>query len=178
MTDAPCPRRGRKAPVRSRGILLLGLLIGLALGSIGLMALVDNWALERQRQREQDLLFAGDQIRLAIRAYYYGAPAGQTRQLPLSLQALLEDARYPMPVRYLRRLYADPVTGSAEWGELRMGDRLAGVYSKSQAQPIKQAGFAPAYTAFNGTQSYQDWAFVFVVPGRAGLYSSQKESTP
>lgn len=157
----------RLAIARTRGMVLLGLLISLALGSIGLMAMVDNWALDRQREREQDLLFVGDQYRQAIRSYYFGAPAGQVRQLPLNLAMLLEDERYPTPVHHLRRLYPDPITGSDEWGEVRIGDRLAGIYSKSQAQPIKQDGFAPAYAGFKMKDSYQDWAFVFAIPNRA-----------
>jgi type II secretory pathway pseudopilin PulG len=169
MLRTPLHSPHRCATPRSHGIMLLGLLISLALGSIGLMAMVDNWALERQRQREQDLLFVGDQYRQAIRRYYFGAPAGQARQLPLNLEALLEDERYPMPMRYLRRLYPDPITGSSEWGEVRMGDRLVGVYSKSEAAPIKRAGFAPAYDSFKDKESYQDWAFVFTVPGRASV---------
>ena len=157
---------------RERGMMLLGLLICLALGSIGLMAMVDNWALERQREREKDLLFAGDQYRQAIRKYYYGAPAGQPRQLPVNMAMLLEDDRYPTPVRYLRRLYPDPITGSDEWGEVRIGDRLAGVYSKSKAQPVKQDGFAAAYEGFKMKDSYDSWAFVFAIPTRTNSLSA------
>ena len=152
---------------RAGGVMLLGLMIGLALGGIGLMAMVDNWTLQSQREREQELLFVGEQYRLAIQRYYYAAPAGQTRQLPISLEAMLDDDRFTQTVHHLRRLYPDPITGSQDWGEVRLGDRLMGVYSKSQAQPIKQAGFAPRYESFNGRDHYQDWVFVFQVPARA-----------
>ncbi len=152
--------------MKTRGMLLLGLLLSLALGGIALMAMVDNWKLQSQRQREQELLFVGDQYRQAIRRYYYGAPAGQPRQLPTSLQAMLDDERYPSPVHHLRRLYPDPITGSSEWGEVRVQERLVGVYSKSEAPPVKQAGFAAAYESFNNRDSYKDWVFVFVPPAR------------
>lgn len=155
------PARG----TRPRGVMLLALLISLALGGIGLMALVDNWTLQRQREREQELLFVGDQYRQAIRRYYYGAPSGQMRQLPTTLEAMLNDDRYPFPMHHLRRLYPDPITGSNEWGELRVQDRLVGVYSKSDAHPIKQAGFPPAYQSFNDQERYQDWVFAFAAPG-------------
>jgi type II secretory pathway pseudopilin PulG len=151
---------------RRRGVMLLGLLIGLALAGIGLMAMVDNWALQRQREREAQLLFVGEQYRQAIRHYYYGAPNGQPRQLPASLQDMLEDDRFPTPVRHLRRLYPDPLTGSSDWGELRVGDRLAGIYSRSDAQPLKQAGFAPAQAGFAGMEHYQDWVFAFTIAAR------------
>ncbi len=152
-----------------RGVMLLGLMIVLALGGIVLMAMVDNWALQSQRDREQELLFVGEQYRLAIQRYYYAAPTGQARQLPTSLEALLDDDRFTQTVHQLRRLYPDPITGSNDWGEVRLGDRLVGVFSKSEAQPLKQAEFSPRYESFNGRERYQDWAFVFVVPSRGGL---------
>jgi type II secretory pathway pseudopilin PulG len=144
---------------RARGVVLLALLLTLALGSIALMAAVDVWALARQRALEVELLFVGDQYRQAIQRYYFGAPPGTRRMLPASLQDLLEDDRYPMPVHHLRRLYADPLTGSSEWGALRVGERIAGVYSLSDKEPIKQAGFAPGYEKFNGKTVYRDWVF-------------------
>lgn len=148
-----------------RGVVLLALLLALALGGIALMAAADVWSLTRQRAREQELLFAGSQIRLAIQRYYFGAPPGTTRMLPASLQDLLEDDRYPMPVRHLRRLYPDPITGSTEWGTLRVADRIAGVYSLSGKAPVKQAGFGHVYEHFNGRSAYADWVFAASVPG-------------
>ena len=147
--------------MRPGGFMLLSLLIVLALGGISLMASVDVWTLQRQREREQQLLFAGDQYRQAIRRYYFGAPPGAPRTLPVSLEALLEDDRYPMPVRHLRRIYADPMSGKKEWGELRVSGLLAGVYSLSEARPIKQAGFSLADESFNDRSRYQEWVFSF-----------------
>lgn len=147
--------------------MLLALLIGLTLSSIALMAAVDIWTVQRQREKEADLLFVGNEYRQAIQRYYYGAPAGAPRVLPLTLEDLLEDSRYPVPVRHLRRLYPDPITNMNVWGEVRVGDRIAGVYSLSEAQPIKQAGFPHIYTLFEGRSSYQDWVFEFLGAPRA-----------
>jgi type II secretory pathway pseudopilin PulG len=138
---------------------LLALLLALALGGIALMAAVDVWSLARQRVREQELLFVGDQYRRAIQRYYFGAPRGTGRVLPASLEDLLEDNRYPVTVRHLRRLYPDPITGSAEWGVLRVGQRVAGVYSLSEKAPAKRAGFAPGYEHFGDKAAYRDWVF-------------------
>lgn len=149
--------------------MLLALLLGLALEGIGLMAAVDVWTLTRQREREQQLLFVGDQYRQAIQRYWFAAPAGSPRMLPSSLEALLEDDRYPMPVRHLRRLYPDPITGKSEWGIVNQGERIAGVYSLSEVQPVKQAGFPAAYELFNGKTSYSDWIFAFTIPGRTAV---------
>jgi type II secretory pathway pseudopilin PulG len=150
---------------RARGVVLLTLLIALMLASIGLMAAVDVWSVARQREREQELLFVGEQYRLAIQSYYYGAPPGARRQLPARLDDLLEDNRYPVPVRHLRRLYPDPVTASSDWGLVRIGDGIAGVYSLSDKPPIKQAGFAPAYEHFNGRTAYSQWIFASQISG-------------
>jgi type II secretory pathway pseudopilin PulG len=169
--------RQRRA-ARTRGVILLALLIGLALSGIALMAAVDVWTLARQREREQQLLFVGDQYRQAIQRYWFAAPSGSPRLLPASLEALLEDERYPMPVRHLRRLYPDPITGKSEWGVLRQGDRIAGVYSLSEVQPVKQAGFSPAYELFNGKTRYRDWEFVFTVPRRTGATLPSAAGTP
>jgi len=148
--------------------MLLALLIGLVLSGIALMGAVDVWTLQRQREREQQLLFVGNQYRQAIQRYYYAAPAGAPRTLPFNLELLLEDDRYPTPVRHLRRLYPDPITGQAEWGLLRAGDRIAGVYSLSEAMPVKQAGFTVADESFTGRSRYKEWVFSFIVSPGAG----------
>jgi type II secretory pathway pseudopilin PulG len=157
---------------------LLALLLGLALSGIALMAAVDVWSLARQRSQEQELLFVGDQYRQAIQRYYFGAPQGAPRVLPASLDALLEDDRYPVPVRHLRRLYPDPVTGSAEWGLLHTGQRVAGVYSLSERQPVKHANFAPGYEQFSTAKAYRDWIFAVSPTGEPLTVPPPKADTP
>ncbi len=153
---------GRSTSHDARGIVLLALLLAMALLAIGLMAAVDVWTLTRQRAREAELLFVGDQYRQAIRRYYLAAPPGGPRGYPPSLEVLLEDDRFPVPVRHLRRAYADPITGSAEWGELRVGDRIVGVFSLSEAAPLKKVGFPLRDTGFADAVAYKDWVFAFV----------------
>lgn len=172
-------QKTRHAPAhtKSRGFMLLALLIVLALGGITLMAAVDVWTLQRQREREQQLLFVGDAYRQAIRRYYFGAPAGSPRTLPTNLESLLEDDRYPVPVRHLRRLYPDPITGKAGWGEVRVGDRIAGVYSLSETRPVKQAGFAPVDDSFTGSSRYREWVFSFTGALRSNTDAMPTAST-
>jgi type II secretory pathway pseudopilin PulG len=141
---------------------MLAFLLALALVGIGASAACDVWSVARQRERETQLLFVGHQFRAAIRDYYYGGPAGAGRSLPPSLDVLLDDNRFPVPVHHLRRLYPDPMTGSTDWGLLMAGDRIMGVYSKSEAQPVKQKGFALIDSTFEDKSSYRDWIFAFV----------------
>ena len=150
----------------ARGVVLLVLLLTLMLGAIGAMAAVDVYATARQREQEAELLFVGEQYRQAIRRYYFGAPPGQVKALPLSLQDLLEDRRYPQPVRHLRRLYLDPMTPEGEWALLMQDNRIVGVHSLSRAHPLKQKGFAAAQSAFEGRTSYAEWEFHFRPTGR------------
>jgi type II secretory pathway pseudopilin PulG len=150
-----------RAPNACSGFMLLGLLIILALGGFSLMAAVDVWTVQKQREREDQLLFVGNEYQQAIRRYYFAAPTGSPRVLPPGFEALLEDNRYPNPVRHLRRLYPDPITGGSEWGEVRVGERLSGVYSLSESRPIKQAGFPAAHENFKDRSRYRDWVFAF-----------------
>lgn len=180
MAEQHAITRSRGARPGPAGVVLLALLIALALGGFAVMAAVDVWSVARQRGLEQELLFVGNQYRQAIQRYYFGAPAGTPRVLPTSLEDLLEDNRFPVPVHHLRRLYPDPITGSPEWGVLHAGTRISGVYSLSDKATIKRDGFAPAYAAFSGLSSYRDWLFaisplgqpVFVNPTAPGTAAS------
>jgi hypothetical protein len=103
--------------------------------------------------------------------YYYRTP-GAAHELPASLEELLEDPRYPGTQRYLRRIYRDPVTGSAEWGlVMTPGGRIMGVHSLSDRQPIKTGNFSEANREFAEKNSYREWHFKFVplaTPGAEG----------
>jgi type II secretory pathway pseudopilin PulG len=159
------PRRCRRRPARrARGIVLVALLLAMLLAAVLTMSAAETWATGVRREREVELLFAGAQYRTAIRRYYYAAPNGQPRTLPTRLEDLLEDRRYPVPVRHLRRLYPDPITGSAEWGLALAGGRIAGVYSNSDDKPLRQAGFEPTNASFEGRAAYKEWVFMFVPP--------------
>lgn len=131
-----------------------------------------------QRERERDLLFAGNEYRKAIASYYDRTPGAITRY-PRSLEDLLEDRRFPVPVRHLRRLYRDPVTGGAEWGLVKAPDGgIMGVHSLSPEQPIKSGGFAYRDRAFEDAARYADWQFVHGGDSPVGLPPGDaKEST-
>lgn len=133
-----CSRRRRRGD-GAHGLVLLTLLIALILVSVALLAALDVWALQRQRLQEEELLFVGNQYRLAIQRYYM---AGRT--LPASVDDLLDDKRFPVPLHHLRRAYLDPITGKNDWLFLHDGDRIYGVYSKSTAPTVKHANFPGA----------------------------------
>jgi type II secretory pathway pseudopilin PulG len=153
-----------------RGVVLLTLLIALTVGAWAFLGAAQVWELERRREQEQELLFIGAQFIDAAQRFYYAAPPGQPRRLPLTLEELLEDNRYPVAVRHLRRIYVDPITGHPDWVFERSGRGL-GVHSVSEASTLKRANFPLALTGFAGKQTYREWVFTFVPPLRseAGL---------
>lgn len=133
--------------------------MGLLLGSAGQV-----WHTAAQREKEAELLFIGNQFRQAIGSYYASSPDA-TKDYPLKLEDLLEDQRFPVPHRHLRQLYRDPITGSAQWGLVKVGDRIAGIHSLSESQALKTAFVGPDST-FSGATRYEQWVFRFE-PGEA-----------
>jgi len=152
-------RRGR----RQGGFTLLGLLFLVAGLGVAMAALGTVWHTAAQREKERDLLFAGDQYRRAIESFWnMPLPAGTPRRLPKNFDELIEDPRFPQTVRHLRRIYPDPMTRSAEWGVVKAQDGgIAGVYSLAEGKPFRMANFPSPYQAFNGQQAYSGWKFIF-----------------
>ena len=141
-----------------RGFTYLTVLFIVALMGIGLALTGDVWHTSMSREKEKQLLFAGNQYRLAIQRYYLSGP----RQFPRSLEDLLKDPRKLEIERYLRKIYADPITGKSEWGVVKAPDGgIMGVYSSSEDKPIKTAGFSLADREFEGAAKYSDWRFVY-----------------
>lgn len=146
-------------PRRQQGIAYIGLLLAVAM--IGLMAgaAADVWVHTRQRQREAELLWIGNEYREAVKSYFEAAP-GANKTYPQRFEDLLLDPRFPGVRRHLRRLYADPMTGKADWEIVPAPNGgIAGVKSRSRATPIKQANFRPRDAAFEGKGSYAEWEF-------------------
>ena len=150
------PRRARRV-CRDSGLAYLGLLfaiaiIGIMLGTVGVV-----WSTQIRREKEAQLLFAGDQIRAAIGHYY-----AEGHVYPPSLADLLEDKRYPQIHRHLRRLYYDPLTANTDWQLIfAPGNGIMGVASASKAKPIKQTNFSLLDSTFENAECYCDWQFVF-----------------
>jgi type II secretory pathway pseudopilin PulG len=150
---------------KNGGFVYIGLLIGLVVISIGLTAVSEVWHQSKVREREEDLLYIGNQYRQAITNYYIASP-NKVRSFPMQLQDLLQDNRSPDKTRkYLRKLYPDPITGQANWGEVRAaGGQLVGIYSQSELKPIKVAGFALRDKEFADKEQYSQWVFRSALP--------------
>lgn len=152
-------RIGRRSGVPyQRGFSYIGLLLMIAIAGVGLAAVGMRWHQQLRAEKEKQLLFVGHQYRAAIASYQAANPNGPP-VYPASMEDLLRDKRYPNIKRHLRKLYDDPITGSAEWGLIRQQGRIIGIYSLSRDKPVKQAGFAPDDRGFKGASSYRKWVF-------------------
>jgi type II secretory pathway pseudopilin PulG len=143
-----------------RGFAYVALLVFVAATGVFLAAAGTFYSHAAQREKERELLFVGDQFRQAISQYYRKSPGAQA--FPKDLEALVEDPRNVVPQHWLRKLYADPITRTADWGVVEApGGGIMGVYSKSEEPPVKSANFRLRDNAFSGATKYSDWKFVF-----------------
>lgn len=147
-----------------RGFTYIGVLVLVALMGIALAASGQVWHTLQKREKEQELLFIGQQFRLALNQYAKHTP-GNTRRAPLHLEELLQDPRYPGIQRYLRKIAVDPMTGRAEWGLITgPSGEIYGVHSLSNDEPLKKSNFGLADRHFESKMKYSDWVFMHV-PG-------------
>jgi type II secretory pathway pseudopilin PulG len=161
--------RNRKKLNRNGFTYLLALVIimimGIMLGVVG-----QSWKTIVQRDREEELLFRGSQIRDAITRWYKPQPGQPSSKPPplRDLKDLLEDPRSLTKIHYLRRLYTDPMTGK-EWTVISNPiTGITGVASTSTLKPFKVGGFPDDLTDLSDKQKYSDWQFVYVPPVQSG----------
>lgn len=150
------------------GFTYLGLLILVAIiGMVGAAGLKVGSLLQRA-QAEEELLEIGAEFSRALKSYADSTPRGHPT-FPATLNELLRDPRVPGVRRHLRKIHVDPLTGKAEWGLVTMGENagVLGVYSLSNAKPLKVANFDSRFTGFENKEKISDWKFM--LPGQALL---------
>lgn len=149
-----------------RGFTYMLVLFLVALTGVGLAIAGDIWATAKQREREAELLFAGNSIRQAIASYYDGSPG--VKQYPPKLDDLIKDPRFPDTRRHLRQLYPDPFSGTTEWALINAPQGgIMGIASTSEDAPLKRTGFRGPDRAFEEQAMrlkeklrYRDWEFI------------------
>jgi type II secretory pathway pseudopilin PulG len=159
----------RLALSRQAGFAYVLLLLVVALIGLVSAATVSLGAAMARRDAEQELLAIGGEFQRALRSYA-GMPvnaatasaviAANPGRGPKSLEDLLKDPRAPGLRRHLRQVYADPLTGRAEWGLVRDAQgAIVGVYSLADGVPIQQGGFDAQWAGFEEAGSYREWVF-------------------
>ena len=140
-----------------RGFAMAGLLVTIALLSLAMSVAMPTWKTMAQREKEEELLWRGQQYDRAIQLYRKknaapGAP---------SVDKLVEG-------RFLRKKYKDPITGGdfelvgvspagnapgVPQPQRGFGQLVGGVRSKSKAKSLR---------ILNGRSVYSDWQFTYV----------------
>jgi type II secretory pathway pseudopilin PulG len=168
------------------GMLVIILIIGITSAVVA-----ESWKIAAKREKEKELLWRGHQFRLAISRYYQARLKGQAAAgaqapanvsyYPKQLSDLLKDPASFNTVRYLRKIYTDPMTGKADWaldppppppggsnitgGTVESGEPIGGVHSVSDAEPLKKYNFDLEdikFTNISGADRkarYSDWLF-------------------
>ena len=132
---------------RQRGFTYLSALFLVAVSGVALAAFAGAWSQVREREKHAELYWVGGQFRQAIGLYYERSP-GAVKRYPEHLDDLIEDKRFLTVQRYLRRVYADPVTGKKDWELVPApGGGFMGVRSPAQRS---------------------EWSFVYEPPSSRG----------
>jgi type II secretory pathway pseudopilin PulG len=121
------------------GWALLTILLFCAVFIITLATVLPIAAFETHRQREQDLMDHGKDYMRAIQLYYR-----KFRRYP----ARLEDLENTNQIRFLRKRWKDPMTGSEEWRLIHMN--AAGVVVDSVLTAPATANGQPGSTGQTG----------------------------
>lgn len=167
LQSAKCKFRTPKSPLRtSSGFTYTALLAAVVIIGITLGAAGKYWSHVMLREKEEELLFRGEQYRQAIERYYTALPG--RKEYPPDIDNLLKDGRTATGKRHLRQKYKDPISGE-DFVEIRdktKGNRITGVYSPSEKEPLKQGNFPEAYKDFENKEKYSEWKFIFTIPGQ------------
>ena len=152
---------------------MAGLLVAIALLSLGLSVAMPTWKTMVQREKEEELIWRGQQYDRAIQLYRKknaapGAP---------SVDKLVEG-------RFLRKKYKDPITngdfeivGVSQAGNAPgvqqpargFGQLVGGVRSKSKAKSLR---------VLNGRTVYSEWQFTYVPWKPGGQPTAPGAQTP
>jgi type II secretory pathway pseudopilin PulG len=160
--------RSGSGGLQQRGSAYLLLLVSVALLGLAAAASVSIGVNASRRNAEYELLEIGSEFERALATYRATAPAG-ARSGPKEIDDLLLDRHHGGLKRHLRKLYADPLTGRAQWGLVRHPDgSIVGVFSLATGTPIKRSGFQPVKAYFEEAESYSSWVFGGQVPASKG----------
>jgi type II secretory pathway pseudopilin PulG len=149
---------------KNGGFTYLGLLFIIVLMGINLALAGTLYSFAQQREKEQQLLFVGNQFKQAISLYYQRTP-GTIKRYPLSLEDLLQDNRFVNLQRYLRKIYIDPITKTQDWGLVKAPDGgIMGIHSLSTDKTLKTTNFDLYNLELENKTRYSDWWFTYVAP--------------
>src|SRR6266705_7168200 len=148
------PRRNPAAA--ETGAVLIIFMVTLAVAAIALGAAVQAWSTTWRRENEEELIFRANQYVDGIIAYRkeHGG------QFPLKLEDLFKPG--PRRLRYIRRLYKDPIVPDGKWGLLYLMPGGQGVYDPKAAEKAKE-------------KASKDWGSGWETAGTGALAQGQAQ---
>lgn len=153
-------------------VLMIVMVMGIMLGLTG-----QSWRQTMQREREEELLFRGMQIKQALERWHNPGQGQPPASQLDDLKQLLRDPRSAANFKYLRRLYPDPFT-NGDWKlYTEPGRGIVAVSSASSLRPIKQSGFPDELKEFAGREKYSEWVFAYR-PASVGLQGGVAAGVP
>ena len=147
---------------QQRGFAYIVCLFILATTATGLLIVAQAVSTSVKREKETELLYAGNAIAAGIKSYRLISP-GTKKTHPAALEYLLSDLRFVSwpPPRHLRKIYRDPMTKDGKWGLILDNDgNITGVHSLSENKPLKTGNFSRLNKDFKGKKKYSDWRFI------------------
>ena len=142
------------------GYVLFGIVIAFVILAIFMVAAVPLWQKLVQREREKELIFRGYQYMQAIELYQRKFPGAY----PPKLELLVEQ-------KFLRQLYADPMTEDGKWRVIRQ------LSPELQAGGRRAAGEAAGITDLNRSRAQMRTSGGQTVPGQATPRGRQGQPT-
>ncbi|HMN02927.1 MULTISPECIES: type II secretion system protein [Geobacter] len=157
------------------GALMIVILMGIMLGIVG-----QSWQMVMKREREEELLFRGNQYRIALEQWHTPTRSGGGAPRPLNdLKDLLKDPQSARRQKYLRRLYKDPITGEDFATIVQPGKGIVGVMSTSDKEPLKKTNFPDELATFENQDQYKKWVFTIGAPaGQQNQGARTQATTP
>jgi type II secretory pathway pseudopilin PulG len=165
--DEPC-RTSHAARSRQHGLLsssagitYLGAIIIVVIMGIMMGITGQSWRMIMKRERETELLFRGMEYKRAIEKWHGtgqripgSPPPGKLKELKDLLQG-----KSLQKVRYIRKLYKDPITGEDFTVLQDPVKGIVGVASSSEEEPLKKGNFPKGLESLENQTQYRKWAF-------------------
>jgi hypothetical protein len=104
---------------------------------VGLAVAFQSWSIVWRRDSEEELIFRGQQYVDAIKAYR----KEHGNQCPPNLEELMKPG--PRQVRYIRKLFKDPMVHNGKWGLLYLMPGGNAIYDPVAAQQAKNQPDGP-----------------------------------
>jgi len=128
---------------RQSGYMLLSIMIMATIGAIWAAAILPRVAQEIRREREEELIHRGTDYARAVKRFYK-----KNGRYP----ARMEELESSNNIRYLRKRWRDPVTGSDQWriihfGEAKVFPRVFGNQPTGTPAGSPSSGTPPTGTA-------------------------------